>query len=271
MNPLTSPVERERRLAETSALEVSQRELEKQLERLDAEKEGARVAARLREKEIRETVARTARRVRNDLAAEVYATLTPVVQALLKEPSREKVRELVATWQGFKDRCLAETGRPLEARPVTNIMIAELAGSATAIVNARAFDTGGGFSVLANLEGGLTAALADGFNFGAIGRSIEAIEAEILRTAHSFATSETGERQAAQWEAQRTALSGPDASVLLAAMEPAPPEPYPLDLDPPGPTLGNVNDTSIPSETERAAYRDRVAAFMARRAARGTP
>jgi hypothetical protein len=254
MNPLTSVVERERRLAEERALEASREELARDLEKLEAAAESYRAAARQREQDIRETVARTGRNVRSGLAAEVYAELGPLVRDVIAEHTRTTVRALASAWTGFKARCLAETGRPLGARPIVNIMIAELAGSAASLVHARGFSMLTGYSLLANLEGGLEAALSDGFNHGAVERAFDAVEAEIQRIASGVASHAAGPKQEAQWATQRTALSSTDAALLAATSDP-PPEP-PTPPASPAPTLDG-SDGYKPSFLQLAAARAR--------------
>jgi hypothetical protein len=220
VNPLMSVIERERRLAGEHAVAESAAQLERDLRVLHEQGQERRSAAALREKTIRETVERTGRNVRDALASEVYAALEPLVRRFRDEHNRAAVRDLAKTWKSFEARCLAETGRKLESRPVINIMIVEIAGDGAPLVFAQALNSQHAYNPLMNLGGALTAALHDGHHLGAVERALDDIEANITRHAQDLSLLTPSERGAARWEAQRTALSDVDASQLVAAAEP---------------------------------------------------
>lgn len=256
---LTSPIERVRREAEAEALQASQAELAKQLQRLDEQREEAQRAARERELEIHQTTLRVAREVRAKLAAEVYAAFTPLVRAWLDEPKRQTARSFIATFQAFKGRCAEETGRELEARAISNIMIGELGPGVEPQVAHAAWAMPGGYSNVANIEGALAHALREGIEVSMVEKQLDAMESAIAKLARDHAPSEPSEKFTKKWEASRTALCSADHARSLAELAP------PVVVPSVRPGFGG-----IPIDSENDGYKPSLLGFLRGRS-KGSP
>jgi hypothetical protein len=257
---LTALSAKVRREAEAEALLASQDTLARELDRLDAQREAARAAAKQREEQIRATVAQTTREVRASLAADVYGAFTPIVRAWLNEPSRKAARDLLVAFDSFKERCKVETGHELGARPVTNIMLSEIDRRGVAGYVASSVFCGGMIPSLINLEGSLTMALGRGVEVSAVEKLLGQLEDSLAVELRNCKYTPNN-RHLAQWEATRTALSGLDHSQLLASFVPPPKEDPGLPPGNPDAVLSSGPDGYKPT------LADRVRARLARAAA----